>query len=207
VVSRHSASALRVGHDNEEGIASGAWWFYYRLGFRPRAAAPRRVLREELAKMRKNPAHRSSAATLRQLADGHMLFEFEPGRTPTLPPLRRIGLRVAEVLAARAGTDGDRGRALAACVAEALQLTGVRSLRGSTPDERLAWRRWSPLLLAIPGVSRWSVAERRALAKSSPPRLTPGDRCCATPIRSCNEHDGRHRADPTIGRSRLAPPG
>ena len=62
-VASFSLEPYQVGHDNEEGIASGAWWFYYRLGFRPRAAAPRRVLREELAKMRKNPAHRSSAAS------------------------------------------------------------------------------------------------------------------------------------------------
>ncbi|MBK7472114.1 MAG: hypothetical protein IPI73_17415 [Betaproteobacteria bacterium] len=30
--------------------------------------------------------------------------------------------------------------------------------------ERRAWRRWSPLLLAIPDVAQWTLAERHALA-------------------------------------------
>ncbi len=33
---------------------------------------------------------------------------------------------------------------------------------GWSAGERLAWRRWSPLLIAIPGIERWSAAERRA---------------------------------------------
>jgi hypothetical protein len=114
--------------------------------------------------MKKNPAYRSSAATLRKLADWHMLFDLDPRRIPGLPPLAGIGLRVADVLATRERTNGDRERAIGACLVEAIHLTGVRSLHGFTPDERLAWKRWSPLLLAIPGASRWSPAERRALA-------------------------------------------
>ncbi|MCK6461933.1 MAG: hypothetical protein L6Q95_18790, partial [Planctomycetes bacterium] len=31
-----------------------------------------------------------------------------------------------------------------------------------TRDERLAWSRWAPLLLAAEGVERWTAAERRA---------------------------------------------
>ena len=26
----------QLGHENDEGLDSGAWWFYYKLGFRPR---------------------------------------------------------------------------------------------------------------------------------------------------------------------------
>ncbi len=159
-----SLEPYQLGRDNDEGIASGAWWFYYKLGFRPRAAEPRRLLREELKRMKKNPAYRSSATALRKLADWHMLFDLDPERSPKLPPLAAVGLRVADNLAAREGTSGDRERAIGECLDEAMHLTGVRSLRGFTPGERLAWKRWSPLLLAIPGVSRWSLAERRALA-------------------------------------------
>jgi hypothetical protein len=77
-----------------------------------------------------------------------------------LPPLAAIGLRVAHRLAARQ----ERGRALREAGHEAKRLAGLRSLAGWTPAERLAWRRWSPVLLTLPGVSRWSAANRRALA-------------------------------------------
>ena len=46
-----------------------------------------------------------------------------------------------------------------------MRATGLRSLQGFTRDERAAWRRWSPFMLALPGLSRWSAAERRALAR------------------------------------------
>jgi hypothetical protein len=33
-----------------------------------------------------------------------------------------------------------------------------------TPGEKLALDRWAPLACVLPGVERWSAAERRALA-------------------------------------------
>ena len=159
-----SLDQYQLGKGNDEAIASGAWWFYYKLGFRPLTADARRVLRAELARMRANLGHRSSAATLRALAESHLLFDFDRTRTPALPPIAEPGLRVADALAKRAG--GERERVLAQCSRDAMRLTGLRSLRGFSAGERLAWQRWSPVVVfALPGVSRWSLAERRALAR------------------------------------------
>jgi hypothetical protein len=147
------------GKGNDDGIDSGAWWFYYKLGFRPRAAGVRRVMRGELGRLRSDPHHRSSAAVLRRLAAGHLVFDVDSRRPVPLPPTAAIGLRIADRLAAW----GERDRAIAEASRAAMRLTGLRSLAGWTPAERLAWRRWSPLVLTLPGVSRWSVANRRAL--------------------------------------------
>ena len=159
-----SFDQYQLGKGNDEAIASGAWWFYYKLGFRPLAAEARRVMRKELARMRANPSHRSNAATLRALAESHLLFDFDRARTPDLPPIAAPGLRIADALAKLAG--GEREHALEACKRDAMRLTGLGSLRGFSAGERLAWRRWSPVLVyALPGVSRWSPADRRALAR------------------------------------------
>lgn len=159
-----SFDQYQLGQGNDEAIASGAWWFYYKLGFRPIAASARRLLRRELARMRADPRHRSSAATLRALAESHLLFDFDRRRRPGLPPLALAGLRVGQALARRPGAE--RERVLAQCSRDAMRLTGLRSLRGFSAAERLAWQRWSPVLMfALPGVSRWSMAERRALAR------------------------------------------
>ncbi len=159
-----SVDQYQLGKGNDEAIASGAWWFYYKLGFRPLTADARRLMRKELARMRATPSHRSSAATLRALAGSHMLFDLDRGRTPSLPPLAEPGWRVAAALAKRAGSE--RERALQACSRETMRLTGVRSWRGFSAGERLAWSRWSPVVMfALRGVSRWSAAERRALAR------------------------------------------
>jgi len=158
-----SLDQYQLGRGNDEAIASGAWWFYYKLGFRPLTAGARRLMRQELARMRADSAHRSQAATLRALAESHMVFDLDRARRPGLPPLAELGLRVGDGIA-RAGSA--RERVLAQCIKTSMKLTGVRSLRGFSAGERLAWERWSPLVVfALPGVSRWSPAERRALAR------------------------------------------
>ena len=159
-----SLDPYQLGKGNDEAIASGAWWFYYQLGFRPMSADARRLLRRELARRRADPAHRSNAATLRALAESHLVFDFDRSRAPSLPPLAELGLRIGDSLATHAA--GDRERALAQCGRECMKLTGVRSLRRFSADERLAWQRWSPLVVfALSGVSRWSRAERSELAR------------------------------------------
>jgi hypothetical protein len=159
-----SLDPYQLGKGNDEAIASGAWWFYYKLGFRPLTADSRRILRRELARLRVDPAHRSNAATLRALAESHLLFDFDRSRSPRVPSAAELGLRVCAGLAARAGRD--RERVLEECSRETMRLTGVRSLRGFSAGERLAWQRWSPLVIfALPRVSRWSPAERRELAR------------------------------------------
>ena len=101
---------------------------------------------------------------MRALAESHLLFDFDRSRTPSLPPLAEPGLRIGDSLAKLAG--GERERVLAQCPREAMRLTGLRSLRGFSAGERLAWQRWSPVVVfVLKGVSRWSAAERRALAR------------------------------------------
>lgn len=158
-----SIEPYQLGKGNDEGIETGAWWFYYKLGFRPRSAAARRIVRTELTRMKAKPHHRSSPATLRKLADWHLFFELDPAHPRGLPPVAALGARVAAQLAGYPALD--RGGALDAASRALMRLTGLRSLRGFTPAERLAWRRWSPFVLALPGLTRWSATERRAVAR------------------------------------------
>ncbi|MHC4143110.1 MAG: hypothetical protein ACYSUF_15020, partial [Planctomycetota bacterium] len=59
----------------------------------------------------------------------------------------------------------DRRQAEKQCAQEAAKLLGVRSRRGFSAGERLAWARWSPLILVLPGVSRWPREDKRALVE------------------------------------------
>jgi len=156
-----SLEPYQLGHRNAEGIASGAWWFYYKLGFRPQAAEPRRILALELARMEADANHRSDRATLRRLAAWHVFFDLDRSRPAGPASEGELGLRVAGVLAARSGADRERG--LRECGREAMRLAGLRSLQGFSADERRAWSRWGPLVVSLPGISRWTLAEKRAL--------------------------------------------
>ncbi len=155
----------QLGHANSEALQSGAWWFYYKLGFRPLDAAVRRVLKNELQAMKTNPRHRSSIATLKKLAKKNLFwFAGRPRRDVRgRIPLENVGMRVSRYVAERFGSD--RERAVGTCADDAARLLGVRSRRGFSAAEQRAWNGWSPLVLSLPGVDRWPEADRRALAR------------------------------------------
>jgi len=83
----------------------------------------------------------------------------DPGHPGVVTPVAAIGFALARRLSGRAG--GDRDAAMAASEQRAGKRFGVRSLEGWTTGERLWWRRWAPLLDALPGIGRWSAKERR----------------------------------------------
>ncbi len=154
----------QIGDDNEEAVATGAWWFYQKLGFRARDRSVLRRMDAELAKLQRSVRHRSTPATLRALATAGVFLHTRSARTDVLGslPLERVGLRVTEFLAERFGAQ--RERATVACVEEAARLTGASPTVGRTEGERLAFARWAPLVCILPGLRGWSASDRCALA-------------------------------------------
>jgi hypothetical protein len=162
-VATFSIEPYQLGRGNDEAIESGAWWFYARFGFRPRDPRVLRRARSELAKRARDPGYRSSEKTLVSLAAAHMFWAQKARRSAVISPTAAIGLALSKRLAKAAGAD--REAALDACERRSSERLGIRSTRGWPQAERLWWRRWSPLLDAIPGLLRWSSAERRALVR------------------------------------------
>lgn len=64
----------QIGHENDEAIESGAFWFYYKLGFRPESPEIAALAEREERKVAARPGYRSSRATLRKLAAGTMAY-------------------------------------------------------------------------------------------------------------------------------------
>ncbi|MCU0765332.1 MAG: hypothetical protein MUF32_04845 [Burkholderiaceae bacterium] len=159
-VDAFSIEPYQLGQGNDEGIDSGAWWFYFKLGFRPRAAAARELAEAELARMKRRPSHRSSAATLRRLAAHHLFFDFDPRRRTPLPPLAQLGFRVGRLLA---GHGEDRAAAAAQVEAQAAAALGLRLPRAAGGRWRQAFGSLAPLVL-LAAAARWPQAERAGLA-------------------------------------------
>jgi hypothetical protein len=155
----------QLGEDNDDALRSGAWWFYQKMGFRPRETTAQRIMRQELKRMKANPGHRSSESTLKKLAAAGLFLTLGQHRNDVLgaPTLANVGLRITRYLAERFGFD--RAKATRTCSAEASRLLGLRSLRGLSAGERLAWKRWAPLLMILPGAKRWRPHDKRALVE------------------------------------------
>lgn len=158
----------QVGHENEEGIDSGAFWFYRKLGFRPVRPEIRKLMKSEEAKMAKNRRYRTSARTLRKLAAGPMLFE-TPGASTSQATrewnrfeIRKIGLAVQRRMADKFGGDATKIRAHAAqSVRRALAL-------GKQNENEDATRLINDLALALEissNIHEWTSAEKELAAR------------------------------------------
>jgi hypothetical protein len=79
-VTAFSLDPYQVGFENEEGIESGAFWFYRKLGFRPTQRDVLQLALREEEKIRTRRGYRTSAATLRKLARSPMIFELDEKR-------------------------------------------------------------------------------------------------------------------------------
>ncbi len=60
------------GRGNPDGIKSGAFWFYYKYGFRPVDSYLNELAEKESIKIKTKPGYRSSSKTLVQFTDSNM---------------------------------------------------------------------------------------------------------------------------------------
>jgi hypothetical protein len=112
--------------------------------------------------MKTNPAHRSSAKTLRRLAENYLYFETPGARAPFWPRLTDFGQKIAAKLARRNGAS--RENALAAYFEDAKRRLGAAPPRHASKEVLAAWHNWSAVIAIIPGVERWNPHERKQVA-------------------------------------------
>lgn len=157
--------SYQLGYANKEGLLSGVWWFYYKLGFRPRNKAIQQLVRKELSLMKRKPGHRSDLETLNRLAGDYMYFELDPKQKNDnlFPPSWNVAPAISAYLAERFGAEREKGLRL--CAREAASKLGLKKLPVLSRDERHAWDAWAPLILNLSGIERWSTQNRRNLLK------------------------------------------
>jgi hypothetical protein len=149
----------QLGKGNPEGLESGAWWFYFKLGFRPRDRGVARLAREELRRVARGPSHRTGTATLRALAEAHLFFDVDAPRA--LPRWPALGLQSGAALSAAHGAD--RAAAVESAALEVRDRCGITSWRGFGAREREGWRKLAPVVATF-DLSGWSRDELDGLA-------------------------------------------
>jgi hypothetical protein len=157
-----SIEPYQLGHDNDEAIDSGAWWFYAKFGFRPRDVATLGLMRDEASRVQRRPRHRTRAGMLRRLAQRHLFFDLDPAQPRPLIALGTLGLHAGAALSARAGSD--RGRGVDEASVALQRHCALPSLRGWSGDQREAWQRLAPVLTLL-DLATWRDDERRSLVE------------------------------------------
>jgi hypothetical protein len=159
---RFLVESFQFGDDNTEGIESGAFWFYHRLGFRPVEPRLARLAEEELARTRADRAYRSPRPVLRRLARSDMELVLPGGDGPSAHcDPADLSRAVSERIEWRFA--GDRTVAQLAAfqtVAAGLQVTGIESWPES---ERRSFLGLCLLLALVPDLAEWPAADKRSL--------------------------------------------
>ncbi len=161
-VRRFIVNGYQFGAGNAEAIASGAYWFYYRLGFRPSSAEYRSLAETEAARLRRDGG-RSSPATLRRLATGDLhldLSDWDPADAFDESALDHVGTALARRLAeVPVWSRTEAARVLSRSVETACDARPARWTGGA----RDAFQRLAPLAGLLSALPSWPKAERSSL--------------------------------------------
>jgi len=111
-VTAFSLDPYQIGFENEEGIQSGAFWFYRKLGFRSTNREIQTLTEREEEKIATSKNYRTSAATLRRLAKSAMILELDENKRGDWDhfQIRRIGYAVQQLMTRRFNGDATRLR-------------------------------------------------------------------------------------------------
>ncbi len=162
---RFIINAYQFGAGNAEAIQSGAFWFYYRLGFRPGSATTRALAAREAARMAADRRYRTDTKTLRALATGDLYLDL-PGFTPAdhfdEALLPQVGALAARQRAGQAV--GSHAAALQRVAQSVARDLGIRDLGHWSAAERRGFHLLAPVIAGLSDLGAWPAAERAALA-------------------------------------------
>jgi hypothetical protein len=159
-----SVYPYQLGHENDEAIESGAFWFYRKLGFRPGRSDLLKLAQREEKKIAANQKYRTPIRTLKRLAAEHVFYELPGAEIGAWDRFstRNIGLHVNERLAREFGGDAERMRT--AATQKLQRLLGVKT-SGGTLLERSAFESFAVLFEGTQNVEKWTAGDRKALLR------------------------------------------
>lgn len=165
-VRRFVVNGYQFGEGNAEAINSGAYWFYYRLGFRPDHPTQAKLAAKEAARLARPGAGPSERSVLRALARGDLVLEL-PGFDPRDALDEKLLVRASVAASRRLAEQPARSRAEAEKILaqKAAAALGVDSMSAWPRAEREAFARLAPIMMVPDGVAAWSKKEKQEIVE------------------------------------------
>jgi hypothetical protein len=152
----------QLGDGNEEAIASGAFWFYRKMGFRSMDPVLEKLAQAEEKKVRANSKYRTSAATLRRLSKANVVYELLEAKRGAWDRFstRNIGLAVQQRMAR--DFDGNAEATRKAAVARLARIVAIDSQK-LKPQAQVAFADFATVLSLVQDLDRWLSDDKDAL--------------------------------------------
>ena len=159
-VTAFSIDPYQIGFENEEGIESGAFWFYRKLGFRPTRSSLLKLAMHEETKIARRPAYRTGAKVLRKLAEAPMIFELDKTKTGDWDrfQVRNLGFAVQRRMAAQFKGDAEKIRSESVNAVSRVLGISKSQWRGA---ELTAFSDFAVVLAQISDLNQWSNVEKQ----------------------------------------------
>lgn len=171
-VSVFTLDPYQIGFENEEGIESGAFWFYRKFGFRPANPEVMKLVINEEKKIAASTGYRTPARTLRKLAESPMVFEETASGDWDRFQLRNIGLAIQRRMAAT--HEGDAEKFKSGAVKELARAIGIQADDWPRAG-RSALNDFAVALSLVTDLRKWSDAEKQALVKVIRAKTAPDE--------------------------------
>ncbi|HEY6802204.1 MAG TPA: hypothetical protein VI306_01375 [Pyrinomonadaceae bacterium] len=160
-VTAFSLDPYQIGFENEEGIASGAYWFYRKLGFRSTSKPIQELTEKEETRIATRKNYRTSAATLRRLAHAPMILELDETRSGDWDnfQIRNIGFAVQRLMAQQ--FDGNEEQIRLKALQTITRVLGIEE----QPQDSKSFSDLAIALFLVPELQRWSNDDKVLLKR------------------------------------------
>jgi hypothetical protein len=155
-----SVDPYQIGHENEEGLDSGAFWFYRKLGFQPARADLLALVHREEEQIAAKPGYRTSRATLKKIAVGHVFYDQAAGSARNWCRFQVHNLGLAAQRRMKRDFAGRAELFRAAAEAKVAKSLSINPRRWSALDQS-AFSNWAAVLFLIEDLAEWTNAEKK----------------------------------------------
>ena len=156
---RFTVDPYQLGKENSDGIDSGAFWIYYRAGFRPLQKLQQELAAAEAVKIKADKKYRSPAKVLRTLANSRMQLVMQ--RTAVNFDAIELSEAYAAILSTR--YKGDRSLAEKNAAKKLAAILHIKN--AEDPEMNFVLKNWALLLLSNGKALRNNRALKQTLKK------------------------------------------
>lgn len=164
--SRFVVNPYQFGADNSEALQSGAFWFYYRLGFRPVDKENRALAKKEYKKLKTRRGYRTPLAKLKLLAasDIHLCLPGElNGHFFAEEWLGKLAAGATHIIAQQ--NYEKRRSAISDMIKAVKKILAIKDMRAWNEQERQAFTHLVPVIALIKDLDRWTDREKKKLVR------------------------------------------
>lgn len=162
--SRFVVNPYQFGADNSEALQSGAFWFYYRLGFRPVEKESRALAKKEYKKLQTRKNYRTPLSKLKLLAAGDIHLCLPGERDSHFFAEEWLGKLAAGATHMIAQQNyAKRPSAISDMSKAVKRILAIKNMRVWSEQERQAFIHLVPVIALIEDLDKWTEREKKQL--------------------------------------------